>query len=200
MVYVHTCATCLHALQTEQRRDQLPPAPASDPYLELSRRLRDLCSSVAAAVAGQDEAQFYRTVSSHYRQLRKEVLQARPTVQLTAAAAQPDLEQEYEQESNDEEPDFWLDGPGQTEAEGALPPVVITLDHMRKLAAEFRVSELPTFAPYRVLDELVKGLKGRWDSAASTCVRLVGEALQHLSDKLVDEHFGHFSAARHEVR
>lgn len=60
--------------------------------------------------------------------------------------------------------------------------------------------ELPSFPPYRVLEELVQGLKGRWDAAAFECLQGVSELLQELTDRLVDEHFGQFAEARKEVR
>jgi hypothetical protein len=74
------------------------------------------------------------------------------------------------------------------------------LDNVRQLAARYRVRELPSFPPYRVLEELVQGLKGRWDAAALACLHEVSEALTQLADRVVQEHFGQFAAARREVR
>lgn len=93
-----------------------------------------------------------------------------------------------------------MEGPAQDEDEdGGDPKGLITLEQARQLAARYRARELPSFVPYRVLEELVQGLKGRWDAAAADCLHAVSEELQQLTDRLVEEHFGQFAGARKEV-
>lgn len=62
------------------------------------------------------------------------------------------------------------------------------------------MKELRPFAPYRVLEQLVDSLKGRWDDAAQACARDVAEQLQGLADKLVADQFGQFDAAQSAIR
>jgi hypothetical protein len=100
----------------------------------------------------------------------------------------------------EEDAQFWLEGPAQSEDGSGEPEGLITLEKARQLAGQYRVRELPSFPPYRVLEELVQGLKGRWDAAAAECLYGVGEVLQQLTDRLVEEHFGQFAGARKEVR
>lgn len=182
----------------------LPRPPASDSKLELSRRLRELSATTKAAVDGEGSVEFFRAVDSCYTRLKKAVLRARPTVRLTEGCSKFTVNSSSSQ-TDEEDPQFWLNGPESTLTFGEQDPApkpegLITLKKARKLAASYRVHELPTFPPYRVLDELVQSLKGRWDSAAQACVREVGEALEQLSDKLVAQHFGQFAGARHEIR
>lgn len=98
----------------------------------------------------------------------------------------------------EEDPQFWLQGPAHSGED--KPEGLITLKEVEKLAARYRVQELPSFPPYRVLEELVQGLKGRWDVAAITCLHAVAEELVQLTERAVEEHFGRFAAARREIR
>lgn len=185
-------------MQTEAQLAKLPPAPASDPSFELFRRLRDLINAIGAAVEGSDDAEFYRAADESYSVFRAAVLKARPTVRLTSSSSEAAVPGSSVTGLREEDPQFWLQGPaheGKGEPEG-----LITLDNVRRLAARYRVRELPSFPPYRVLEELVQGLKGRWDVAALACLHSVSEALTQLADRVVQEHFGQFAAARREVR
>lgn len=184
--------------QVEQLNQALPKPPAADPTFELCSRLRDLAAAVNKAVKGEDDAVFFKASDACYRQFREAVLVSRPTVRLTDSSYNI-----VDSGKGEEDPQFWLSGP-QSLAQGktAAQPVdgLITMDSVRELANKYRVRELPTFAPYRVLEELVDGMKGRWDTAALACVHGVAEELQQLTDALVEEHFGQFAAARHEIR
>lgn len=195
---LYVVTSCCVALQTEQQLRKLPPAPASDPSFELFRRLRDLINAIEDAVDGTDNAVFYRAADGAYRTFRASVLQARPTVRLTepphssssdsgstapvfqfgstgaaapgsdgAAAPGSGTPVQCKPGLKEEDPQFWLQGPAHS-GEGR-PEGLITLNEVEKLAACYRVQELPSFPPYRVL-ELVQGLKGRGDAAAITCL------------------------------
>jgi hypothetical protein len=80
------------------------------------------------------------------------------------------------------------------------PVGLITLDRVRKLAQKYRTDELPEFFPFRVVQELVQSLKGRWDAAAQACLHDVGEELQALTASLVAHHFGQFARAEAYIR
>jgi hypothetical protein len=81
------------------------------------------------------------------------------------------------------------------------PPVgLITLDRVRELAHKYRTDELPEFFPFRVVQELVRSLKGRWDAAAQACLDDVAEELQALTASLVAQHFGQFARAEAHIR
>lgn len=198
-------------VQTEAQLHKLPPPPASDPSFELFGRLRDLACAVAQAVEGSDSADFFRAADRSYTTFRQTVLTARPSVRLfgdkTAAASAGSDSNSSSHAWKEEDPEFWLEGPVQEEVEegwGAPasrePEGLITLDKTRQLAARYRALELPSFVPYRVLEELVQGLKGRWDAAAAGCLHAVSEELQQLTDRLVEEHFGQFARACKEIR
>jgi hypothetical protein len=165
-------------------------------------------------VEGSDDAGFFRAADKHYSQFRQSVLSARPTVRLTSSTgseaasagtsskATPSKATSSSSSSTWQEEDaqFWLEGPANSEDGSGEPEGLITLEKARQLAGQYRVRELPSFQPYRVLEELVQGLKGHWDAAAAECLHGVGEVLQQLTDRLVEEHFGQFAGARKEVR
>jgi hypothetical protein len=204
------------AVQTEAQLRKLPPPPASDPGFELFSRLRDLARAVAQAVEGSDDAGFFRAADKHYSQFRQSVLSARPTVRLTSSSSSSEAASAGTSSKattskgntssssstwQEEDAQFWLEGPETQSGDGSGEPEgLITLEKARQLAGQFRVREVPSFPPYRVLEELVQGLKGRWDAAAAECLHGVGEVLQQLTDRLVEEHFGQFAGARKEVR
>lgn len=75
----------------------------------------------------------------------------------------------------------------------------VTLRSVRQQAEWCRLVELPTFAPYGVLEELVKGFKGRWEEAAHQCLEDVAEDLHALADKLVQGQFVQFPAAQRQI-
>jgi hypothetical protein len=77
---------------------------------------------------------------------------------------------------------------------------VITLEAVRDLAHKYKTVELPEFFPFRVVQELVQSLKGRWDAAAQACLHDVAEELQELTARLVQQHFGQFSRAEMYIR
>jgi hypothetical protein len=99
--------------------------------------------------------------------------------------------------AGEESPEFWLQGPG---AGSSQPAGLITLEGVRRMAAMYRTTELPTFQPYRVLEELVQALKGRWDAAALRCLHDVVQQLNKLLDALVVAHFGQFAEASKYIR
>lgn len=187
---------------------KLPPPPASDPSFELYSRLRDLARSVAQAVEGSDSADFFRAADRSYTNFRQTVLTARPSVRLfggksaSAGSGSGSSSRSSSHAWKEEDPEFWLEGPAQDEGEDGEgePEGLITLEKARQLAARYRARELPSFVPYRVLEELVQGLKGRWDAAAADCLHAVSEELQQLTVRLVEEHFGQFAGARKEIR
>lgn len=194
---------CVCVLQTEGQLRKLPPPPAADASLELMRRARDLSMSVAQAIDGKGEhTDFFRATDAAYRRLQAAVLAARPTVRLTDEDGDEQGGEQVDEEGDgsmeEEGMDFWLDGPAA--ASGGNPEGLITLEHVQQLANKYRTRELPGFQPYRVLEELVRGLRGRWDDAAFACVRAVSEQLQALTDQVVQQHFGQFAAAKQLIR
>lgn len=190
--------SCEHAwllnMQAQEQLQKLPPPLTDDPNSEFFNRLRDLAQSVSKAAKGYDNAGFFRAVAQLCAEFKQSVLSARPTVRLTSSTNSTSSSRTWQEE----DAEFWLEGPefkGEGEPEG-----LITLELARQLAAQYRLRELPSFQSYRVLEELVRMLKGRWDAAAIECMRGVGEELQQLTDRLVEEHFGQFAAARTAIR
>jgi hypothetical protein len=151
--HVNLCASLVPSPQTEAQLRKLPPPPASDPSFELFSRLRDLARAVAQAVEGSDDAAFFRAADQHYSKFRQSVLSARPTVRLTC-----DSDNAFifgKRAWQEEDAQFWLQGPKHSDEDGE-PEGLITLQKARQLAAQYRVRELPSFLPYRVLEELVQ--------------------------------------------
>jgi hypothetical protein len=154
-------------------------------------------------VEGSDSADFFRAADRAYTTFRQTVLTARPSVRLFGSRSASAGSSGRGTAWKEEDPQFWLEGPAQDAGEGEEgqePEGLITLEKARQLAARYRARELPFFVPYRVLEELVQGLKGRWDAAAADCLHAVSEQLQPLTDRLVEEHFGRFAGARKEIR
>jgi hypothetical protein len=179
-------------MQAQEQLQKLPPPLTDDPNSEFFNRLRDLAQSVSQAATGNDNAGFFRAVAKLCADFKQSVLSARPTVRLTNSTS---ISSSKWQE---EDAEFWLEGPvfeGEGEPEG-----LITLELARQLAAQYRLRELPSFQSYRVLEELVRMMKGRWDAAAFECMCGVGEELQQLTDRLVEDHFGQFAGARTAIR
>jgi hypothetical protein len=155
--HVNFCASLVPSPQTEAQLRKLPPPPASDPSFELFSRLRDLARAVAKAVEGSDDAVFFRAADQHYSTFRQSVLSARPTVRLTGDSdnASDNAFIFGKRAWQEEDAQFWLQGPKHSDEDGE-PEGLITLQKARQLAAQYRVRELPSFPPYRVLEELVQ--------------------------------------------
>jgi hypothetical protein len=65
---------------------------------------------------------------------------------------------------------------------------------------DMRTDELAGYTPYSVLSALVQQYKGKWDTAAITCVRDVHEELLQLSKQDVNHLFGQYPKAEAYVR
>ncbi|KAF6262011.1 P-loop containing nucleoside triphosphate hydrolase protein [Scenedesmus sp. NREL 46B-D3] len=197
---------------------QLPPPPSSDSSLELFRRLRSLSESVRDAVQGRDDVAFFRAADSHYRlefcHLDWLHIRAVGDILIGSSAASSGAASSgaagtgaagtasngSSKELQEDSLEFWLEGAGAEQQQLQQPVGLITLERVRDLAQKFRTDELPDFFPFRVVQELVQGLKGRWDAAAQACLHDVAQELQELTGSLVQRHFGQFSRAEMHIR
>ena len=133
------------------------------------------------------------TVQRHHRQFKEAVLAAWPSVQVTwpdgPSALARDEHTNWSPTDQEEDDRFWL-------AYRDKVPEHLTLAHARELEALCRRHELPGFVSYGVLDELVRGQKGRWRAAALDCLEGVAEELRSLAEAVVNKHFEQFPLAK----
>jgi hypothetical protein len=160
-------------------------------------------TAVTDNVEGRKDVTFYKASEQYYRAYCSSILDARPTLQLPAAAGVPlpgpSATPLYEYDAacwvKPEAAAVLAAGREEPGSDG-----VITLPMIQHMRSKYHVEMLPSHSPDRVVPELIMPVKGRWGEAAQSCLQLVADELHRLSNRLVQEAFADFSAAQGYVR
>lgn len=162
---------------------QLPLAPSKDRLAQLMQLLSALSWKLDRAITGQGtDMRFYNAADKHLSKMADGIYSCRPATWLNPKAPAPDTT------ACSSDPGFWIrPGDGTEEA--------ITVERAKKLNDEYQGSQLPTFAPYKVLDVLVHSSKGKWEVPIFDCLQQIGEDLTTQIDELLEQLLGRFPRA-----
>ncbi|KAI6108833.1 P-loop containing nucleoside triphosphate hydrolase protein [Pisolithus croceorrhizus] len=190
-------------LQADSELGELPPAPPSDPVIEIYRVLNGFTKELSELLKGTpDENGLVQTIRSHSETFKREVYSTAPNfvpwekkeshrrLKLPPAkflSNEENVDTENEDSSEDDEDDDEL---------GLIPPVTlrgnaIYIDEVMQRAQNGRTRELPDYYPFVVQAEYISKIVEKWGEPAVELFEVVNIVIRELLGKMVEDHFAH---------